>query len=61
MPDEERLPLSDEDLDLIEQMRSWLLERGVTTVLPFQAKLLIESEIPRMVRQIRLLRQEPGS
>ena len=61
MPDEERLPLSDEDLDLIEQMRSWLLDRGVTTYLPFQAKLLIESEIPLMVRQIRLLRQEPGS
>ena len=61
MPDKEKLPLSDEDLVLIEQMRSWLLDRGVLTYLPFQAKLLIESEIPLMVQQIRLLRQSPGS
>ena len=61
MSDREKLPLSDEDLVLIEEMRSWLLDRGVLTYLPFQAKVLIESEIPLMVQQIRMLRQGTGS
>lgn len=59
MRDDDRLPLTDEDLALIEEMRAWLIERGMLTHLPFQARLLIESEIPLLVAQIRALRSSP--
>lgn len=57
MENEEQLPLSDEDLILIEQMRNWLLDRRMLTYLPLQAKLLIEVEIPLMLEQIRILQR----
>lgn len=61
MQHDDRLPLSEEDLALIEQMRSWLLERGVLTYLPFQAKMLIETEIPLLLEQIRVLQRRTSS
>jgi hypothetical protein len=59
MRDEDRLPLTEADLELIEQMRSWLIDRGMLTHLPFQARLLIELEVPLLVAQIRALRTSP--
>jgi hypothetical protein len=61
MQHDDRLPLSEEDLALIEQMRSGLLERGVLTYLPFQAKMLIETEIPLLLEQIRVLQRRTSS
>ena len=61
MQHDDTLPLSEEDLALIEQMRSWLLERGVLTYLPFQAKILIETEIPLLLEQIRVLQARTSS
>lgn len=59
MRDDDRLPLSDEDLALIEEMRAWVLARGMLTHLPLQVRLLVESEIPLLVAQIRALRSAP--
>jgi hypothetical protein len=57
MQDCEMLPLTEEDLQLIEEMRNWLLDREMLVYLPFQAKLLIETEIPLMLQQIRTLQR----